>query len=266
MKKLSFLILTVVLLLSGCSTADSYMINTGGSTSVEEYFTDMTTDYMAEYPNVHVSYDSQGSTAGIEGVINGTYQIGTSSREIQPEEMKGGMISDVLALDGIALIVNPENSIDNLTLDQISKIYTGDITNWKELGGCDCDISVVSREDGSGTRDAFESLVGFDSLTNSAITYGSNGEVATAISNNKNAIGYVSFSTLNEQGNAVKGISVENIVPTAENVQKKLYPISRPFIMVYIPSNLDEQGQELVDWVNIHKNEYLEDNGLIQAV
>ncbi len=222
-------------------------ITVSGSTSVEPVGVALGDEFMALNPDVTFTYEGIGSSAGVENANDGTTMIGTASREIKEAEKAYGLTEQELAYDGIAVIVNPANGVENLTMEQILGVYTGEITNWSELGGEDATIAVVSREDGSGTRGAFEELVGFeDALTASAIIKDGNGNVQATVAGNPLAIGYVSFTYLDD---TVKGLSVEGVLPSVDAVLDNTYPISRPFMIIYHEENLSDAAKAFLEWV-----------------
>lgn len=230
-------------------TSLSGSINAGGSTSVEKAAKTALEEFVALNPDVTFEYDATGSSTGIKNVKDSTYKLGFSSRELKEEE-KEGIEYKTIALDGIALAINPSNGVENLTLDQIKGIYTGEITNWSELGGNDADIVVVSRENGSGTRSAFEEIVGIgDLLTQKAIIKSGNGEVASYVAGEPNAIGYTSFVTLESNSDKIKGVQVEGVTPEVANVQNKSYKLSRPFIMIYDTTKINDAEKAFVDFL-----------------
>lgn len=232
------------------NTALSGAINLGGSTSVENVIVASIDEFTAQNPDVTGKYDATGSSVGIKNATDGTYHLGFSSRELKSEE-ETGMSQKTFALDGIAVALNPGNTVANLTLAQLLGIYTGKITNWKDVGGKDAKIVVVSREAGSGTRSAFEELVKFkdEELTKDATIKDGNGNVATYIATEKNAIGYLSFVTLEENKGKINGIKVEGIDATVDNVLNKTYKLSRPFIVTYKDANLNDAEKTFVDFL-----------------
>ncbi len=230
-------------------TSLSGSINAGGSTSVEKAAKTALEEFVALNPDVTFEYDATGSSTGIKNVKDSTYKLGFSSRELKEEE-KEGIEYKTIALDGIALAINPSNGVENLTLEQIKGIYTGEITNWSELGGNDADIVVVSRENGSGTRSAFEEIVGIgDLLTQKAIIKSGNGEVASYVAGEPNAIGYTSFVTLESNSDKIKGVQVEGVTPEVANVQNESYKLSRPFIMIYDTTKINDAEKAFVDFL-----------------
>lgn len=232
------------------TSALSGTINLGGSTSVEEVAIASLDEFTAVNPKVSGKYDSTGSSTGIKNAIDGTYHLGFSSRDLTQEEINAGLTYKAIALDGIALAVNPKNAVKSLTIEQIKSIYTGVITNWKDLGGADAPIVVVSREDGSGTRTAFEELAGFKgALTANSTIKDGNGNVSTYIAQEQNAIGYISFVTLDGNAGQISALSVDGVAPTVAGVKDKSYKISRTFYAVYKEANLNDTEKAFVNFL-----------------
>ena len=276
-KKCFFLIaLSMTMLIAvGCSKEDnnnesgtilSGNIKAGGSTSVEKATKTAFEEFVALNPHVSFEYDATGSSTGIKNVKDGTYALGFSSRDIKEEE-KEGIEYKTIALDGIALAINTNNGVDSLTLEQLKAIYTGEITNWSELGGNDAAIVVVSRENGSGTRTAFDEIVGIgDMLTEKAIIKSGNGEVASYVAGEPNAIGYTSFVTLEANLDKIKGLKVDGVYPDAASVQNQTYKLSRPFIMIYNINNLNDEEKAFVDFIFTEEGQDLmEEAGVIRV-
>ena len=204
-------------------------VNTDGSTSMADVMGVLTETYREVQPGVTVNYSGTGSGSGIEGVLAGTCDIGLSSRELKDSETEQGAVAHVVALDGVAVIVNPENGVADLTVEQIADIYTGKVSNWSELGGDDAPIAVYGREDGSGTRSAFEEIVGVEGECAYTNEYGSTGDVIGNVAGNANAIGYASLSAVDD---SVKAVAVGGVTPTEATVKDGSYAIQRPFLMV----------------------------------
>ena len=244
------------------SSKDTTTISISGSTSVGPLMEKIQEKYEEENNNVTLEIQQNGSGAGIKDVISGISEIGMSSRELKDEE-KGSVQGTTVAYDGIALLVNPENPVKNISLEDVKKIYTGEITNWKEIGGDDAPIVVVSREEGSGTRDAFQEIVGYESeelLKDATISDGS-GAVKTTVAGNKNAIGFASFEYID---NTVSALNINDVEPTADNVKSGDYKLSRPFILVTKEGSLTENGQKLIDFVlSAEGQQIVEENKLI---
>ncbi|CRZ35686.1 phosphate ABC transporter substrate-binding protein (PhoT family) [Herbinix hemicellulosilytica] len=199
-----------------------------GSTSMEKLANIMAEAFMEKYPNVTVSTEFIGSSAGIEQVIAGTVDIGNASRNLKESEKEAGAVENIVAIDGIAIIVDKENTVNDLTKDQIIGIFTGKIKNWSELGGKDQPIVVIGRESGSGTRGAFEEILGIEDQCKYANEINSTGGVMAKVVTTPGAIGYVSIDILDDTVNAVK---IEGIDATADNIAKGKYILSRPFVM-----------------------------------
>lgn len=202
-------------------------VATGGSTSMEKVMSALQEAFAEKEPDVTVTYDPTGSGAGITGATDKTLDIGLSSRKLKDGET--GVTATTIALDGIAIIVNNANPVQDLTIDQIAKIATGEITNWKDVGGEDAPIVLIGREAGSGTRDGFESIVGVTDKCQYAQELTSTGAVITGVAANNGAIGYASLSALK---NTVKAVTVEGIACTEETVLDGTYKIQRPFNFV----------------------------------
>ncbi|WP_133014241.1 phosphate ABC transporter substrate-binding protein [Clostridium cuniculi] len=244
------------------SSKDAITISISGSTSVGPLMEKIQEKYEEENGNVTLEIQQNGSGAGIKDVISGISEIGMSSRELKDEE-KESVQGTIVAYDGIALLVNPNNPVKNISLEDVKKIYTGEITNWKELGGDDTPIVVVSREEGSGTRDAFQEIVGYESeelLKDATISDGS-GSVKTTVAGNKNAIGFASFEYIDD---TVSALSIDGVEPTADNVKAGSYKLSRPFILITKEDSLTENGQKLIDFaLSAEGQQIVEENKLI---
>lgn len=220
-----------------------------GSTSVEKILTEMKDEFCAMYPNVTIEYTGSGSSAGIKDTKAGTNNIGASSRELKEDEVEENLKTEVFAYDGIAVIVNPANeAVSDITVEQLADIYSGKITNWSEVGGADADIFVVSREESSGTRSAFEELITLEDaggLTSQAAVSEGNGPVQAAVAENENAIGYVSFSFIDD---SVKPLTVGGVEATAELAKSGEYQLSRPFLFCYYDDKVTEAGKAFLEF------------------
>lgn len=211
------------------TTADlSGNLSMVGSTSMEKLANALSEAFMEEYPDVTVTAEFVGSGAGIEAVTNGTADIGNSSRSLKDEEKAAGVVENVVAIDGIAVCVDPANEVADLTKEQLTNIYNGTITNWKEVGGADEPIIVIGREAGSGTRGAFEELVDLQDACKYANELDSTGAVIAKVASTPGAIGYASLDALDD---SVKALSLEGVEATAENIKAGNYFLSRPFVM-----------------------------------
>ena len=204
-------------------------VSTDGSTSMEKVIMSLGESFQAKNKGISVGYNPTGSGSGITAVSEGRCDIGLSSRALKDDEKASGLKETVLALDGIAIIVNPENKVSDLTLEQIAKIYTGEITNWKEVGGDDAEIVLIGREAGSGTRDGFESITGTKDSCKYRQELTSTGDVITTVAGNPNAIGYASLASVKD---SVKALSVGGVAPTEATVSDGTYAVQRPFVLV----------------------------------
>ena len=204
-------------------------VSTDGSTSMEKVIGALSESFMAQNDGVTVNYNPTGSGAGITAVQEGTCDIGLSSRALKDEETSAGLTGTTVALDGIAVIVNAGSKVENLTVEQIGKIFTGEITDWSEVGGDAGTISCIGREAGSGTRDGFETITGTAEACKYRQELTSTGDVIATVASNPDAIGYASLAALK---NTVKALSVSGVTPTEETVKDGSYIIQRPFVLV----------------------------------
>lgn len=227
------------------TTADlSGSISMVGSTSMEKLANALSEAFMEEYPDVTVTAEFVGSGAGIEAVTNGTADIGNSSRNLKDEEKAAGVVENVVAIDGIAVCVDPANEVADLTKEQLTNIYNGTITNWKDVGGADEPIIVIGREAGSGTRGAFEELVDLVDGCKYANELDSTGAVIAKVASTPGAIGYASLDALDD---SVKALSLEGVEATAENIKAGNYFLSRPFVMA-TKGEISEQNDLVQAW------------------
>ena len=215
-----------------------------GSTSMEKLANALSEAFMEEYPDVTVTAEFVGSGAGIEAVTNGTADIGNSSRSLKDEEKAAGVVENVVAIDGIAVCVDPANEVADLTKEQLTNIYKGTVTNWKEVGGADEPIIVIGREAGSGTRGAFEELVDLVDGCKYANELDSTGAVIAKVASTPGAIGYASLDALDD---SVKALSLEGVEATAENIKAGNYFLSRPFVMA-TKGEISEQNDLVQAW------------------
>ena len=235
-------------MLVGCGGSDSGKVKTNGSTSMESVIGGLSEAFMEKNSGVTVSYDPTGSGTGIQAVLDGTTDIGLSSRALKDEEKAEGLVETTVALDGIAIIVNKDNPVENRTLDQIAGLATGEITNWSEVGGSDAEVVMEGREAGSGTRDGFESIVGVADACKYANESTSTGAVIANVSSNANAIGYASLSAV-ENDDTIKIVTVDGVMPSEETVLDGSYKIQRPFVFVTKEgAELSEQAQAFFDF------------------
>ena len=233
MKKFICIALAAVMAMSlaACGGNDglSGKVATDGSTSMQKVIMSLKETFAGENAGVEVTYNPTGSGSGITAVAEGRCDIGLSSRALKDAEKEQGLVGTVLAYDGIAVIVNPENTVEDLTVEQIAAIYTGEITNWSEVGGIDAEIVLIGREAGSGTRGGFEEIVGVEDVCLYRQELTSTGDVITAVSQNPGAIGYASLASVKD---TVKAIKVGGVAPSEETVKDETYAIQRPFVLV----------------------------------
>lgn len=241
--------LTLAAGLTGCAgnqTAAGGTVSTDGSTSMEKVIGALGEVFQNNNKNVKFTYNPTGSGSGITAVSEGRCDIGLSSRSLKDDEKASGLAETVLAYDGIAVIVNTENSVSELSLEELSKIYTGEITNWSELSGNDAEIVVIGREAGSGTRDGFESITGTKDVCAYRQELTSTGDVITTVSQNPDAIGYASLASI---GESVKVLSIDGVTPSEDTVKDGTYKVQRPFVLVTKKDKaLSETAQKFFDY------------------
>ena len=229
------------------SAAVTGTVSTDGSTSMEKVIGALGESFMAANEGVEFTYNPTGSGAGITAAQEGRCDIGLSSRALKDEEKAGGLKETVLAYDGIAIIVNPENPVNDLTLDQIAKLYTGEITNWKDVGGNDAEVVLIGREAASGTRDGFESITGTKDKCQYRQELTSTGDVITAVSQNPDAIGYASLASIKD---SVKALNVDGVTPSEATVKDGSYKVQRPFVLVTVEGKeLTPVAQKFFDYI-----------------
>ena len=288
MKKIISILLAAVMvmaLLAGCGSKNSDKTNdnntpnnnqntelsgsvsTNGSTSMDKVIGALREQFMADHKNVTVTYDPTGSGSGIEAVKNGTADIGLASRSLKDEEKADGLTETVIALDGIAVIVNAQSKVTDLTVEQIAKIFTGEITDWSEVGGDAGTISCIGREAGSGTRDGFESITGTEDLCKYQNEYTSTGEVVAGVAANPNAIGYASLSAVTGD-DTVKVLTVGGVAPSEETVLDGTYTIQRNFNFIVSDSKeLSPAAQAFIDWAtSADASQLIKDAGAVPLV
>lgn len=214
---------------SNTETTLSGTVSTDGSTSMEKVINSLGESFMDMNKDVKFTYNPTGSGSGIQAVSEGRCDIGLSSRALKDDEKASGLVETVVALDGIAIVVNPENPVSDLDIDTIAKIYTGEITNWKDVGGNDAEIVLIGREAGSGTRDGFESITDTKDACQYRQELTSTGDVINTVSQNPDAIGYASLSAV---GDSVKALTVGGVEATEETVKDGSYVVQRPFVLV----------------------------------
>ena len=241
------LVLALTVFAAGAMAEVSGTVATDGSTSMEKVIGALGESFTNANPGITFTYNPTGSGSGIAAVAEGRCDIGLSSRALKDEEKARGLVETVLAYDGIALIVHPDNPVADLTLEQVAAIYTGAITNWSEVGGNDASIVLIGREAGSGTRDGFESITG----TGDACLYRqeltSTGDVITTVSQNPDAIGYASLASVSSR---VKTVAVGGVAPSEETVKDGSYVLQRPFALVTkADAPLSEAAQSFFDYI-----------------
>lgn len=236
-----------------------------GSTSMEKLATALSEVFMEKYPGVTVQAEFVGSGAGIEAVTNGAADIGNASRNLKDEEKSKGIIENIVAIDGIAVVTDPSNKVENLTKDQLIAIYNGTTTSWKDLGGADQPIVVIGRESGSGTRSAFEELLKLEDKCKYSNELDSTGAVMAKVASTPGSIGYVSLDVLDK---TVKTLKLENTEPTPENIKAGSYFLSRPFVMATKGdiSKQNDNVKALFDYIHSDEGkELVKSVGLIPA-
>ena len=251
MKKIICIALAAVMALSlaacGGNNGLSGKVATDGSTSMEKVIGALKETFEAENSGVEVTYNPTGSSTGITAVAEGRCDIGLSSRNLKDAEKEQGLVGTVLAYDGIAVIINPENTVEDLTVEQIAAIYTGQITNWSEVGGIDAEIVLIGRDANSGTRSGFEEIVGVEDACQYRQELTSTGDVITAVSQNPGAIGYASLASVKD---TVKAIKVGGVAPSDETVKNETYAIQRPFVLVTKEgAELSETAKAFFDFI-----------------
>ena len=264
MKKVISLFVVAVLMCTamvGCSKSES--VATDGSTSMSKVIESLS-EAFGEETGIEVTYNATGSGAGIEAVLAGRCDIGLSSRDLKEEEKENGLEGTILAYDGIAIIVHPDNPVTDLSIETIAKIYTGEITNWKDVGGNDGEIVLIGREANSGTRDGFESITGTEDKCKYRQECTSTGDVITAVSSNPNAIGYASLASVKD---SVKAVSVDEVAPSEATVKDGSYAVQRPFVLVTKKdTKLSENAQKFFDYITSEDaNEVISGAGVVPA-
>lgn len=234
-------------LLAGCSAQPhTATVNTDGSSSMEKLIKGLSEAFMAEHSGVTVNYNGSGSGAGIEAALTGTADLGLASRPLRESEEAEGAVGYVVALDGVAVVVHPDNPIESLSVEQLARLFRGEVANWSELGGADAPVAAYGREAGSGTRSSFEEAVGVVDICRYTNEYSATGDVVGSVANNPNAIGYAAFSTVND---AVKAIRIDGIACTAENIRSGRYPICQTFLLVIrADAALSDAAQAFLDY------------------
>lgn len=249
MKKTTALALAAILvlgLMAGCGKVEAEKsVSTDGSTSMEAVIGALGEAFQ-ENTGIAVSYNPTGSSSGIQAVAEGRCDIGLASRNLKAEETESGLTGTVVALDGIAIIVNPENPVEDLTVEQISGLYTGEITNWNQVGGDDAPVVLIGREASSGTRDGFETITGTVDACKYNQELTSTGDVIATVAGNPNAIGYASLSAVKS---TVKAVSVGGVAPSNETILDGSYAVQRSFVLVTkADTELSESAQKFFDF------------------
>ena len=239
-------------------------VSTDGSTSMEKVIGALGEAFEQNNQGVSFTYNPTGSGTGIQAVMEGRCDIGLSSRNLKEEEKAQGLIETVLAYDGIAVIVNPENPVENLNIETIAKIYTGEITDWKDAGGSDGEIVLIGREAGSGTRDGFESITKTEDVCKYRQELTSTGDVIATVAGNPNAIGYASLASVS---NSVKAVSVNGVSPSEETVKDGSYTVQRPFVLVTKDGQqLSEAAQRFFDYcISVDAQTIISGAGVVPA-
>ena len=267
MKKMITMMMIAVLsiyVLAGCgSTKATGSVSTDGSTSMQKVIGALGEAFQND-TGINFTYNPTGSGSGIKAVQEGRCDIGLSSRNLKEEEKASGLIGTVLAYDGIAIIVNPANVVSDLSVENITKIYTGEITNWSEIGGNDEEIVLIGREAGSGTRDGFESITGTEDVCKYRQELTSTGDVITTVAQNPGAIGYASVASVKD---SVKAVTVDGIAPKEDTIKDGSYVLQRPFVLVTkADSDLSETAQKFFDYItSTDANEIISAAGVVSA-
>ncbi len=246
------------------TTTETGTVSTDGSTSMEKVIGALGESFMANNEGITFTYNPTGSGSGITAVSEGRCDIGLSSRALKDEEKANGLVETVLAYDGIAVIVNNDNPVTDITLEDLAKVYTGEITNWKELGGNDAEIVLIGREAGSGTRDGFESITGTADKCQYRQELTSTGDVITTVSTNPDAIGYASLASVKD---SVKVLSVNGVTASEDTIKDGTYAIQRPFVLVTKEGvTLSSAAQKFFDYAtSSDANEIITAAGCVSA-
>ncbi len=249
--------------LAGCGSKEESSVTTDGSTSMEKVIGSLG-EAFEEESGITFTYNPTGSGTGIKAVQEGRCDIGLSSRDLKEEEKAAGLVGTILAYDGIAIIVNPQNPIEDLDLETIGSIYKGEISNWSEIGGNDAEIVLIGREAGSGTRDGFESITDTEDACQYRQELTSTGDVITTVAQNPGAIGYASVASVKD---SVKALSVDGIFPTEATIKDGSYAVQRPFVLVTAKDKaLSEAAQKFFDYAtSADANEIISSAGVVSA-
>lgn len=249
--------------LAGCGSKEESSVTTDGSTSMEKVIGSLG-EAFEEESGITFTYNPTGSGTGIKAVQERRCDIGLSSRDLKEEEKAAGLVGTILAYDGIAIIVNPQNPIEDLDLETIGSIYKGEISNWSEIGGNDAEIVLIGREAGSGTRDGFESITDTEDACQYRQELTSTGDVITTVAQNPDAIGYASVASVKD---SVKALSVDGIFPTEATIKDGSYAVQRPFVLVTAKDKaLSEAAQKFFDYAtSVDANEIISSAGVVSA-
>ena len=252
--------ISVAFTLFSCSRSSHKAVTLAGSTAFQPFAEKLAEHYMAEHKDAHINVQGGGSAVGIQSALSGAANIGMADLPTLPDEAKE-LSSTIVARDGIAVVVNPKNNITNLSIQQVKDVFSGKIANWKELGGLDAEIRVVSREEGSGTRRSFDKLaLESAKLSPKALFQNSNGTIREAVASDPNAISYLSIGIVD---NRVRAVSYNGVSPTNENVKKGLYQLARP-VYFLTKGEQSEQVKAFIDYVlSKEAQDILENEGLI---
>ncbi len=263
MKKIMAFIAAALAAVSLTGCASNSAVSTDGSTSMEKVIGSLGEAFTND-TGIEVAYNPTGSSSGITAVKEGTCDIGLSSRDLKDDEKKSGLVAKVLAYDGIAIVVNPENPVSDLDLETIAKIYTGEITNWKDVGGNDAQIVVIGREAGSGTRDGFESITNTKEACKYRQELTSTGDVITTVSSNPDAIGYASVASVKD---SVKALTVGGVAANENTIKDGSYIIQRPFVLVTKDGvKLSKSAQQFYDFATSEQaREIISSAGVVPA-
>ena len=266
MKKIIAFVLAATLCLTALISCGGggKTVSTDGSTSMEKVIGALGESFMNENSSVNFTYNPTGSGTGIQAVTEGRCDIGLSSRSLKDSEKASGLTETILAYDGIAVIVNPANSVSDLDVATIAAIYTGEITNWSEVGGSDSEIVLIGREANSGTRDGFESITDTEDACKYRQELTSTGDVITAVASNPGAIGYASVASLKD---SVKALTVAGVAANEENIKNGSYVIQRPFVLVTkADTTLSETAQKFFDYAtSAEANDLIIKAGVVPA-
>lgn len=260
------LVVIIILVLAGAYlaiTSGSSKVEIVGSTSVQPVAEKLVEKYKETHPDAQINVQGGGSSVGIKGAQDGTADIGTSSKALKDNESQG-LTQIPLGQDGIVIAVNTQNSVDDLTSDQLKDIFSGKITNWKEVGGSDGTINVIRREDGSGTLDAFESIVmGKDTkIKSDAVVQSSTEAVKQSVKSDKNAIGFVSYAHMSSD---VKALKIDGVAPSDDTIADGSYKLQRPFLFL-VKGTPNQATQDFLDFVNSSEGQkVLKEEKIVQS-